>query len=302
MSRRYCFTWNNYTNDDEATLEEFAEDHCNYLVYGKEVAPTTLTPHLQGFFTLKKVKRIPALKKLLGDAPHFTVAKAKSERAANYCKKGMQSHEEWEEHQEKGENFGLNADVTEFGTLPSQGKRTDLEMACDAIKSGSSLRDIAEEHPSTFVKYARGLRDLKLTLGNEYNHDDVRGTWYYGPPGTGKSRRAREENPGAYLKNQNKWWDGYNGEHAVILDDFDKGGSGLGHHLKIWADRYACTGETKGGTINLQHRKFVVTSNYHPADIWTDDEPMLEAIERRFRVEKIGERVLDLFYDPNPMS
>ena len=81
--------------------------------------------------------------------------------------------------------------------------------------------------------------------------DNVRGEWYWGEPGTGKSRAARANFPDAYLKAQNKWWDGYTGQQYVILDDLDT--DVLGHYLKIWADRYACTGEVKGGTIPLFH-------------------------------------------------
>lgn len=91
--------------------------------------------------------------------------------------------------------------------------------------------------------------DIYRSLRDPYDHTDVRGHWYVGLPGTGKSRTARERFPGAYLKAQNKWWDGYQGQEAVILDDMDKGGACLGHYLKIWADRYACTGETKGGHV-----------------------------------------------------
>lgn len=92
--------------------------------------------------------------------------------------------------------------------------------------------------------------------------EGVRGVWYWGPPGTGKSHTARANFPEAYLKAQNKWFDGYQAQKSIIIDDFDKGGICLGHHLKIWADKYACNGEVKGGHVPLQHETLVVTSNY----------------------------------------
>ncbi len=44
----------------------------------------------------------------------------------------------------------------------------------------------------------------------------------------------------------------------------------LGHHLKHWADSAPCTGETKGGYINLQHEKFIVTSNFSIDELFKD--------------------------------
>jgi len=82
-----------------------------------------------------------------------------------------------------------------------------------------------------------------------YQHDTVRGIWITGTTGVGKSHRARTSYPNAYIKNQNKWWDGYKDHEDVIIEDFDKSGEGLGHHLKLWSDKWSCTGETKFGHI-----------------------------------------------------
>ena len=84
------------------------------------------------------------------------------------------------------------------------------------------------------------------------------------------------------FKSQSKWWDGYAGESHVLLDDMD--GNFLGHCLKIWADKYACTGEIKGGVVKLSHTAFIITSNYLIEELWKDDTIMAAAIKRRFEV------------------
>lgn len=114
-----------------------------------------------------------------------------------------------------------------------------------------------------------------------YEHDDVRGEWYYGPSGTGKSRKAYSENPNAYRKPQNKWFDGYSNQEVIILDDLDS--TTLGHYLKIWADRYPCQGEVKCGTVNLRHKKFIVTSNWSIEELFKDEPKMIEPLQRRFK-------------------
>lgn len=122
--------------------------------------------------------------------------------------------------------------------------------------------------------------------GNSIRTEKCKGLWIYGPPGTGKSHFARMTyGKSLYIKPQNKWFDGYQGEDAILLDDLDL--SVLGHYLKIWADKWECTGEVKGGMVNLKHTKFIVTSNYLPSDLWKDDEPMRKAIERRFKIKKM---------------
>lgn len=258
--KRWCFTINNWTEEDLNTIK--AVPH-QYLVVGKEISSSG-TPHLQGFITFKGKKRLSACKKLHATA-HWELAKGTSQQASDYCKK--------------------DGDFFESGVCPSQGKRTDLEEACNLLKSGASMSVVADEHPTTFVKYSRGLRELAQVVQKPYDHTDVRGLWYVGPPGTGKSRLARSHDS-FYLKQQNKWFDGYAGEKTIILDDLDT--PTLGHHLKIWSDRYACTGETKGGQVQLRHERFIVTSNYTIDKLFGEDEEMRKAIKRRFTIRDFG--------------
>jgi len=92
--------------------------------------------------------------------------------------------------------------------------------------------------------------------------------------------------PDAYWKNGNKWWDGYQGQETIVLDDLDT--PVLFSYLKRWADRYKVIGEIKGAAIDLTYKNLIITSNFHPGELGSQDPSIsgvtIEAIERRFLV------------------
>lgn len=176
------------------------------------------------------------------------------------------------------------------------------------IEGTTTLAQAVQADPSLLF----GLRHLKQDLntyrqisGSSIETADVRGIWIYGKPGVGKSYKVRQLEPDLYIKPQSKWWDGYTGQKAVLLDDFDKGGHGLGHHMKIWSDRYAHDVEVKGDTAKTHYERFYVTSNYHPSEIFDahDDPMMSEAVIRRFKIIHMLDRDLDLdgYYPEEPI-
>lgn len=287
-SRNWCFTLNNYS---AAELTHF--DSLNlaneggsivYCLVGEEVGEGG-TPHLQGFIVFKNAVRLPTVKSTVGARAHVERAKGTVKQNYDYCSKDGKYRE-----------FG---DRPQFNEEKGAREKARYKRAFELAKLGDldalveESPDIAIRHYGTFKKIRHDhLTARKLEDTNEQME------WYYGEPGTGKSYKARSENPDAYLKNCNKWWDGYVDQDVVIVEDFDERHSVLVHYMKLWADRYPFLAEIKGSSQKIRPRKIIVTSNYHPTDIWTaktDIGPIL----RRFKVTKFSEPFAP---QPNPLA
>lgn len=242
---------------------------CRYIIYGREVGESG-TPHLQGFVMFDNQRTLKAVIKLFKGA-HVEVAVAPLQ-AIEYCKK--------------------EGDFVERGSPPmSQAQKGEKEKErwADILKAAQEGRE-EDIDPEIRFKYDRNIeriRDRELRK-RKLEDTEEKHQWYCGASGTGKSRKARSENPDAYLKMCNKWWDGYVDQEVVLVEDFDKKHDVLCHHLKIWADRYPFPAEMKGSSVVIRPEKIIVTSNWHPREIWTE-EGDLGPILRRFHVTKFTE-------------
>lgn len=279
-SRNWCFTLNNYNTCDEHESYGIAWlDHFKYVVVGKEVGEEG-TPHLQGYVCWSTLKSLEQMRALFEGRAHWEIMRGEPEQAANYCKK--------------------DGDFYEYGEAPM----TQKEKGDANAERWKQARDAAERGEwdkvpdDIYIKYVKNLEYIRSkNLVPEQLDGELTHEWWYGKPGTGKTRKAWDEYPDSYIKDpKSVWWDGYNGQETVIIDDFDKFQVSQGGEMKRWLDRYPFQAQVKGGYITIRPKKVIVTSNYKPEDIW-DDEVTVAAIERRIKKTYFSEQYVYAPYD-----
>lgn len=244
----------------------YEETKATYCVGQLEKGNETEHLHIQFFLNFKLAARIARITKV---DKRIHVEKVKVNNGADkYCMK---------------EDTRV-AGPLEFGIKPVEvNKKVDWEMVWKTAKEGNlekipaSIRVI---HYNKLKQIAKDNLELK-----DCNH--LRGIWIYGPAGAGKSRWVREHCKPLYPKLCNKWWDGYQGEPYVVMDDVMPEHKVLSQQFKIWSDRYDCILETKGGAVHSQYEWFIVTSQYCIDEVFTEDRDR-DAIHRRFQEYEIS--------------
>lgn len=284
-AKRFCYTLNNYNDEEESSLQRFTESECIYAIVGREVGERG-TPHLQGFFILRKSSTFKACLDRLFPRIHLEVARGTPRQNREYCRKG-----------------GDFTEQGDLGALAASGASHDRDSRdeignefVERMESGrSGLVRFASERRSTYLWHGSTLLRNWLYVQPAVHRPDVSVQWFVGLPGTGKSKRAHELLPEAYIKDpRTKWWNGYLLEEDVIIDDFGPGGIDINHLLR-WFDRYKCTVESKGGMLPLYATNIIVTSNFQPHDVFNHkvydnmdhtnyDHPQLPALMRRIKM------------------
>lgn len=264
--RNWCFTWNNPNVDNDALKALLsADESVRYAVFQLETGENG-TDHFQGYIEFAKVRKLGGLKKLLPLA-HWEARKGTRDQARDYCMK-------------KDTQKSPPVELGDF-SKGGQGARADLVSAMSLVKQGKTDLQIAESVPSVWLRYSRGLREYKRLCTPPRTSK----SWtrvFYGPTGTGKSRKAFEEYPDAYFKPRSEWWDGYEGQATVILDDYT-GWLPYSFLLNL-LDRYPLLVPFKGGYSQMVATTIIITTNFRPEEWYSDkvrhpNAPLLRRID-----------------------
>lgn len=244
MSRlkSFVFTVNNYTNDD---IERIKTIPYKYLVFGKELAPSTGTPHLQGYMQLPNARTFKSLKKAFPSGAHLERARGSGSSNRDYCIK--------------------DGDFFEDGDVPQQGKRFDLDIAKEIAMDDRpcKMQRITQQCGYQAIRTAEKVLTYNEAKRQLDKPPEV--IWVYGPSGSGKSRyvnsETKEDDP--YYLTTGKWWEGYDGHKVVVFDDFREDQIPFSQLLRI-LDLYPHRVEFKGGARQLLADKFYITTILSP--------------------------------------
>lgn len=259
------------------------EQKIQYFVYQIERAPDTGRLHIQAYLCLRDRARLPGVKQLVKDQTvHCEPRRGTHKQAVDYCTK--------EETRIEG--------PFEYGEEPLDSRKRKLDDIKKSIDEGWTDLDIANEHFGIWCRYFKAFREYRM-LSQPTRNFKTEVRVYYGPTGVGKSRRASyEAGPNAYRKPLGEWWDGYDGESNVIIDDY-YGWLRFDELLRC-LDRYPHRVPIKGGFVNFAPRLVIITSNVEPRG-WYDTERInqfrFDALVRRFDVV---EEMTEQWTEPDP--
>lgn len=259
--RNFVFTLNNPDDDVIDKLKELEE--VKYFVCQLEEVSTK---HLQGYVELSK--RVSFAKVSKWFRWHIEPRKGSQQQAVDYCKKPESRVDgPWE-----------------WGERNQQGSRTDIDGMYEAIRTGKRERDIAEEMPTTHAKYFKAHDRYRALVDYDSTKDFrvVQCECYWGDAGCGKTRLAVEDGDDYYILNAptngNLWFDGYQGESTLIIDDFY--GWIKYHDLLRILDGYQMRLAIKGSFTYAKWTKVFITSNKKPED-WYPNVGYTDALRRR---------------------
>ncbi len=247
------FTLNNYTEEEVEKL--MTSLSFSFILFGKEEAPSTGTPHLQGYFELPKKKRQSAVSKIDGLQRAWTKkAEGTAKQSYVYC--------------------GKDIEPFQRGEAMNQGKRSDLISVKRKIDEGISNELLWEENFSTMIHNHRAIAVYKRIKIKKRSTMSIV-FLFVGPTGTGKSELAHvlAESLGRAFtvpstKGSGLYFDQYDGHDSMIIDEMD-GNRCTPTFLNTICDKYPNSLPVHGsGNVENVSKYIFICSNYVPKQWW----------------------------------
>jgi len=288
--RSYVFTLNLpliTTNDQAIEIGDLLEARLNNnkvakFVFQLERGGRNERAHLQGWIYMANACTYKAVHKLFEGKdwqPWVKKARGTPEQCWDYCtKNSTRVHGPWSKG-DKPDGQGKRNDIKEFA------------MAAKGLGDGTvTIKQLQEEHRTIEARYMK-YWDRVIAREQPTRNFETECTLIYGPPATGKTHRiadivtgmgydlkqdvyylpVREDSKGV------QWWDGYEGQPIVVIEDAEPNFMSRGYFLRL-IDKVPLQVQAKGGHKNFLARHVFVTSNYNSEGLFPFHD---DAIGRR---------------------
>lgn len=192
----------------------------------------------------------------------------------------------------KAEDYVSNINVAEILDARKYHRKVFAQELVSGVKRPL---DVLRAEPSfvyTYKQLKTSWQQMKLDEF-EPRMKQVKAYWYYGETRLGKSWKALIDMgvdvhgvmSQVYFKPVNKWFDGYNGQDIVMMDEVElSDGCWLLGKLKKWTDALPELVEVKSGFCPKEWSIFIVTSNHSIRDVFYNGKNQLDvdALYERF--------------------
>jgi len=287
----FCFTHNNYSDDDVVRYRSFTATFCQFIAWGCETAPSTGTPHLQGYLWTCREHTLQQVKRKCPGAAVFVPGKNKG--PDYWLRSGHDGRVGYIFKEDDGEQHGMPPSEADHAAQvpPGQGSQTSLLAVKEAIDSGKNCEQlqIDLEHFGTFAKHQRFFETYQCLVRRRKVFAKPEVICYYGKTGVCKTRRVYDEHAYSDLSSfyvhppqMGQWFDGYAGHPTVLFDEF-RGGIPFGMLLNITDGYPNIKVQVKGGSVYWSPTKIFFTSSLHPKDWYPNlhSEDKLDQLLRR---------------------
>lgn len=249
-------------------------NHVLFVLFQEEEAPETKRRHWQGYMRFSAGKSLSAVRRIIPGA-HFEVARGTEEENISYCSKAATRI--------RG--------PYEFGRRASPGKRKDIDEVKEIVVGGGNMREVC-----TIARSYQSIKvaEVMLKFFEEPRNWLMDVKWFHGSTGSGKTVEAFRLMPDdRWVSARNlRWFEGYDGHSNVIIDDF-RGDFCTFHELLRILDTKEYRIEIKCSSRQLRARNIIITSPYHPREVYKNrsQEDINQLLRRINEIRLFGEPV-----------